>query len=881
MNHWRWPYQLRHRVRSLLARQQADAELDDELEFHLEARTALEIQNGKSPAEAQRIARQAMDGLQQKKEECRDMRRTSVIDNLVRDIRYALRGWRRNPAFTLSALGALALGIGANTAVFSVLQGVLLRPLPVHNPDRLVMIFDAFQQQGVDRGPACIADFLDWKARARSFQSLDAIAGQRFTLTGEGEAEQLAGSSVTAGVFDTLGVQPILGRAFAPGDDKPGAPRKTLISESLWRRRFRSDPAIIGRPIVLNGRPYTVNGVVSDNFQLGGNTDIWAILTLNPPTRRGPFFLRGIARLKPGITVEQAAAEMQTLARAVEQDTPRDYSRLNFPVAGLREVIVGDVRPLLWILSAAVVIVFLIAITNAANLMFARAATRQRETAIRLSIGAGRAQLVRQWLTEAALLALAGGVLGLALARAGVAALQFLAPEGLPRLNEITVDSGVLLFTLSAAAISALAFGLGPALAAARAPLSDSLKEGGRGGESHALRRLRSVLVIGQIGLSVLLLTGAGLFLRSLQQLGNVAPGFQVPPSQVLTMRVSPTGPRYNPTPNLAAYWDQLLARVRAVPGVANASIAITMPPDRLAFTDGYEIEGKPAPAGSEHPSVPVPFVSRDYFQTLGIPLLNGRTFDTRDRAGTPPVTVISETFARRHFPNENPVGRRIRHGNIQGNPFMEIIGVVGNVKYQGVETEDTPVYYELSDQSPSRPMWLLVRTQGDAAALTQTIRGEIRAIDPNVPVDRISTMVEALGESVSLPRFRGFLMSVFAAAALLLAAIGIYGLIAYSVAQRRQEIGIRIALGATRSGVIGLIVGQGGRLAIAGIGIGLAAAAATGRYLEKMLFGITPSDAVTFAAVPLLLAAVAILASLVPALRAAAIDPVTTLRQE
>lgn len=884
---WRkWFYTVPLRFRSFFRRSQVERELEEELRFHLEARIEQEMAAGKTAREARNAALRVMEGIEQRKEECRDMRHMNIIDNLIRDIRYAARSLARSPGFTLAALMALELGIGANTAVFSVVNSVLLRPLPYADPDRLVMVFDSFQQQGMERGPASIADFLDWKSQARSFHTIDAIANRSYTLTGDGEAEQIPGRSVTASFFETLGVRPLLGHTFAPGDDQPGRAQTVLISERLWQRRYGASPDIVGKEIVMNGRPFTVIGILPGSFRFYGDADAWSILTLDPPTRRGPFFIRGVARLKAGVTLDQAAKEMQSIAQGVERENPRDYTNLRFPVVDLREFVVGDVRPLLWVLSGAVLFVFLIAVANIANLMLARATARQRELAIRLSIGAGRGQLVRQLMTESLILALAGGALGLALAYWGVAALRWIGPNGLPRLAEIGVDSGVLLFTLLVSVASAVIFGLGPALSASRAPLTDGLKEGGRGGESQAHRRVRGVLVIGQAGISVLLLIGAGLLIRSFHLLGSVDPGFHAQPERVLTMLLSPTGPRYlspapvdgQPQPNraLAAYWDQILERIRTLPGVEAASIAITIPPDRVAFTDGYEIEGMPAPPGSVHPAVPVPYVSHDYFETLGIPLLRGRWFDERDQRDSPRVTIISEALARRHFPGENPVGRRLKHGS-----YMEIIGVVGDVKYQGVHNEDTPAYYELSAQVPTRPMWLLVRGRGDVQTLTMAIRREIRSLDPDVPVDRVGTMAQVLAESVSLPRFRSLLMSVFAATALLLAATGIYGVIAYSVAQRKQEIGVRMALGATRARVVGLVIGQGARLAAVGIALGIGGAIGLTRFLENMLFGIATSDIVTFASAPLLLAAVAIVASLVPALRAASIDPVTALRQE
>jgi putative ABC transport system permease protein len=804
----------------------------------------------------------------------------------MRDVRYAFRTLARNPGFTLAALVALALGIGANTAVFSVINGVLLRPLPYPGSERLVVIFDSFDQQGMEIGPACMADFLDWKARSRSFETLDAIATNRVTITGDGEAEQIVSMSVTANFFNTLGARPLLGRTFAAGEDQPGRTQTVVLSERLWRRRYGSDPAVLGKSTALNSRPHTIIGVMPAGSQFGQrDTDAWAILTLNPPTRRGPFFLRGMARLKPDVTLEQANADMQAIARDVERANPKDYRRLRYPVVLLRETIVGDVRPLLWVLSGVVFLVLLIAVSNVANLMLSRAAARRREIAIRLSMGATRAHLVRLSITESLVLSLSSSLVGVGLASGGVGALRWLAPPGLPRLNEISVDARVLAFTLLVSVASALILGLVPALGVSTATLGESLKEGSRGSTvARGHRRVLGSLVIAQVTLSVMLLVGAGLMIRSFSLLGRVDPGFQAAPEHVLTMLVSPTGARYRDAGNrgLAAYWEQLLDRVRTLPGIAAASIAISIPPDRLAFTDGFEIENRPEPSGSDYPAVPVPIVSQDYFKTLGIPLLRGRWFDHRDTAESPRVTVISETMARRHFSGEDPIGKRLKHGGrALTNPYMEIIGVVGDVKYQGLGGEDEPVYYEVTSQSPARPMWLLLRTHGDAQALVSAVRKEIRELDPDVPVARISTMTEALSDSVSLPRFRALLMAIFAATALMLAAIGIYGVIAYSVTQRTQEIGVRMALGATAASVLRLVVVQGSRLALVGISLGLAGAFGLSRVLKKMLFGVTTTDPLTFASVVLILGAVAVLASLIPAFRAARLDPVTALRRE
>jgi putative ABC transport system permease protein len=876
-------YTLPLRLRSIFRRSQVERDLDDELQFHLEQRIAHEIAGGRTPEDAHHAARRAMDGLDQRKEECRDMRRVNYIDNLLRDLRYAVRTLSRTPAFTIAAVLALALGIGANTAVFSVVNGVLLRPLPYGDPDRLVMVYDSFQQQGMERGPGCIADFLDWKARNHSFQSIDAVAGNRFTLMGDGEAEQIVGTSVTATFFDTLGARPLFGRTFSRGDDQPGRPQTVVLSERLWRRRYSANPNILGKEILLNGRSHTVLGVMPSTFQFGPRmAEVWTSLALNPPGRRGPFFVQGIARLKPGVTIQAAAVEMNSIAKAVERENPKAYGQLRFPVVGLRETVVGDVQPLLLVLTGAVLLVFMIAVSNVANLMLARAAARHREIAIRLSIGAGRGQLVRQFMTESLLLSLVGGALGVALAVSGVAILRVLNPRELPRIAEIAVDARVLIFTLLVSLASALIFGLAPALSASRTPPGDSLKETGRAGESRGRGRARGVLVVAQVAFSLLLLIGAGLLIRSFTLLSNVGPGFQAPPDRVLTMLLLPTGPKYRDPVVLRGYWTQLIDRVGTLPGVESASVSLCLPPDRISFTDGYEIEGQVLPPGIDNPAVPVSYVSSDFFKTLEIPLKQGRWFENRDHADAPRVAVISEAFARKHFTGENPLGRRLKHGgrNSQGT-FMEIVGIVGDVKYEGLESEMHPAFYEAADQQAARPMWLLVRTRGEASALTGAIRAEIRGLDPAVLVDSVATAAQVLADSVSLPRFRSLLMSIFAGTALLMAAIGIYGVIAYTVAQRTHEIGVRMALGATPTGVLRLVIGQSGRVTLIGIVLGVAGALSLTRVLKTMLFNITPFDTLTFASAVFVLGAVAVVASLAPALRASRVDPVTALHHE
>jgi predicted permease len=866
------------RLRGLGRGSALERDLDDEIQFHLAMRADSNRTAGMTDRQASQAAQKQFGNIELRKENLRGVWRFEMVENSWREARYAVRTLGRSPGFTLAALLALGLGIGVNTAVFSVVNSVLLRPLPFPESERLVMIFNSRPLLGIKSSGASMADYLDWRARSRSFQSLDIFNINRFTLTGGGEAEQIVGMSVTSTAFEALKVQPLFGRTFMAGEDEPGRPLAVVLSERFWHRRFASSRDVLGKEMTINGRPHTVIGVMPAGVEFGPrDVDAWATLTVIPPTRRGPFIYRGLARLKPGVSAEQAAAEMQSIARGVEREHPAGHAQLAYPVTPLNEVIVGRIRQFLWILSGAVLLVLLIAVSNVANLMLARAASRQRETAIRLSIGAGRGQLIRQFMTESILLSLGGGAIGYGLAIWGVATLRWLGPRDLPRLNEITVDGRVLAFTLLASLASALLFGLAPAFSASASALNESLKQGGRGGESRGQGRLRNGLVVAQVMLSVFLLIGAGLLIRSFALLGQVSPGFNAPPSAVLTMNVAPVGPRYKDRAALTVFWDQVLERVQSIPGVEAVSVAITLPPDRLDLTDDYEVESKPLPPGSQHQAVPVQYVSSDYFKTLEVPLLRGRTFNGQDREGTTPVTVISETMARRHFAGENPIGQRLKYG---GKP-LEIVGVVGDVQYQGLEREHVPVFYQAMAQTAQRRVWLVVRTRGVAHSLVPAVRQALHGLDPDVPVDRVGSMAETLTASLSLPRFRSLLMAVFAVTALLLAGIGIYGVIAYSVAQRRQEIGVRMALGATRANVLTLIIGQGSRLTLLGIAAGLAGAFVLATFLRTMLFGITPSDTVTFAGVALILGAVAIVASLIPALRASRIDPVTALRQD
>jgi predicted permease len=858
-----------------------DGQFAEEIEAHLEMHVRDLVESGLSPNEDRCQAIMKLGGVESTRQAYRDAEHLPWVENLLRDCRFTLRTLAKNPAFTVVALATLTLGIGASTAVFSVVESVLLRPLPYTDPDRLVWIHDGLTQGDRSGWSACMEDFLLWQTRAQSFAELAAFTGDHFALTGDGP-EELAGADVTARFFDTLGVRPLIGQTFTADADQPGRERTALISEHLWRSRYAARTDILDRSIVLDGQAVAVIGVMPSAFRfVFPDADVWRILPLTPPTRRGPFILRGIARLKPGVTLAEVNAEMAGLAQAVERADPKRLERLRYPVIGLTEAIVGKVRPLLVALAAAVALVLLIAVFNVGNLLLARAAAREHEIAIRLSIGAGRKRLIQQLLTESIVLALAGGGIGAFVAFICTRLLRASPPPGIPRLETLSIDGGVLLFTLLICILSGVAFGLVPAIGATRPNLSMVLQEGGRGGgEGLGRRRLRSIFVVTEIAIAAVLLAGAGLLIRSFLILGEVPIGFGARPDHLLTMQISPEGDTYGQQQRLAIYWRAVIREVSSLPGVDSAALSIWLPPDHAAMSDSFEIQGKTPPDGG--PVVPVPIVSNGYFRTLQIPLLRGRSFDGRDTPTSPSVTIISENLARRYFVGEDPIGKRLKHGGPQSNnPYREIVGVVGDVKYEGAGTQDEPVYYESSSQVPDRPMWLAVRTQDDPHGLIPAIRNRVAALDGNVPISHISTIDESMYASVALPRFRSILMGAFALIALLLAAIGIYGVMTYSVLQRTQELAIRLALGATRGNVIGRVVGHGIFLALCGIMIGSVGALGFVRTLRSMLFDVSASDPIIFSGVALLLFAVAVTASYIPALRAARKDPLQALRRE
>jgi predicted permease len=874
------------RIGSLFNRRQGDRELTDELnsllQMHIEENIALGMESG----EAHRRALIRLGGLSSIQEQYRDRRGIPLLETAVQDIRYGLRTLRKNPGFTSVAVLALALGIGANSAIFSVVYGVLLRPLPYPDSGRVAMVYAHFSPQDVEHGTMSIADYLDLKASNTAFEdpALTSYSGWHADIRSPGQPpESVPVARVTPNFFTALRATPMLGRLMRSDEDSPASGQVAILSERLWRRRFSANTNVIGQQVNIEGRQCTVIGVMPDWFRFWPNTELWMNLQISPPNRRGPYPFIGLGRLKPGVTFEQAQAETNAIAQRIEQQHPNSYSHLSFPVVPLHEAVVGRVRPALLVMSGAVFLVLLIAVVNVANLLLARASTREREMAVRIAMGAGRGRIVRQLLTESVLLALAGGTAGLALARGGIALLRWWNPGNLPRADEIRLDGHVLLFTFLVSLATGVVFGLVPALQSSKTELNFAMKEGGRSGAAGSVgrRRTRSLLVVTEIALSLILLVGAGLLLRSFILLQQVKTGVQAPLTNVLTMQVAVNQSDYPDDAKGVAFYNQLLDHVRNLPGVEGVAISTSLPPDNQWDSDTFQVEGQPW-TQAEFPSATCPIVTGDFFRTLGVPLIEGRSFSERDKPNSPPVVIISQTLAKQYFGGQSPIGRHFKQsGTDLENPWEEIVGVVGDVKYTGLDGAPEPAYYQSAEQNFSNRTYMVVHTATPASAMASTLPKELRDFDPDLVVSRVGTMEKSVSESVAQPRFRTSLLALFAAVALVLAAIGIYGVISYSVAQRTSEIGIRMALGAERGDVLRIVIGQGLRLVMAGVTIGAVGALALTRLLSGLLFGINPTDPFTFGVVAGLLTGIGIVACYVPARRAMSINPIEALRYE
>jgi putative ABC transport system permease protein len=801
---------------------------------------------------------------------------------LLSDVRYAIRLLIGRPGFTTVAILTLALGIGATTAIFTVVHAVLLSPLPFRDADRLVQV----RITGRDAAtyPLPDTDFLAWRSQNQTAEAVAVFDNASTTITGEGAPERVASSAVTDRFFDVLGARPLLGRIFQEGDDKPGTPKTAVLSHVLWMRRYHGDPAIVGRTVLLSAEPHVIVGVMPASFSYPpGNKELWRILHVNEPRRRGPFYTWGVARLKPGISIRELRANLGVVSAGLKRQYPgpEDWTMDALP---LHEALVGDIRPILYVLFGAVGFLLLIATANVANLLLARAASREREIAVRSSLGAGRARIVAQFLTESVVLGVAAGLAGLALAFWGTRALIALAPEGIPRLEEVGMSVPVFLFALAAASICGVAFGLAPALRASSTPLVETLKDGGRSVAGARHRGVQRMLVVSEIALALMLSVGAGLMVRSFIALQHVSPGFE--PSHLLTFRLSLPRTQYTDRVAQRSFYTRLLQKLEALPGVQAAALTISLPPNLLEMTDNFMVEGQVLPANQSAPVGPLLFVNETYFGALGAPLVRGRFFTERDDDKASDVVIINETLAKQYFPNVDPVGRRLKNGGPErpigpNNSWNTIVGVVGDINYSGLDAPPEPAVYFPFRQATTNNQYVVVRTAGDPRSLAAAARAVVADLDKDLPVANLRTMDELMTASVAPPRFRTILVSMFAVVGLLLAGIGIYGVMAYAVTERTHELGVRMALGADRLDVLRMVLGEATSLAAAGVVLGLAGAFAATRLIQSLLFGVTPTDTATFAGIAALLVATALIASYLPARRATRVDPMVALRYQ
>ena len=813
------------------------------------------------------------------------------MNTLIQDIRFGLRMLLKSPSISIVATIALALGIGANTAIFSVVNAVLLRPLPFPDPDSLVAVFETVPQRGLQRGSHSYPNFFDVRAQNTTFERMACYHSSNFIMTGRGEPARLQGAMVTADLFPLLGVAPLLGRTFHPDEDKPSDARVVILSHTLFKNRFGSDPSLLNQVITLDGRGYTVVGVMPPAFEFPIQNDpveLWTTIAADaagssPVTaQRGAHFLRVIARLKSGVSPEQAQSELTAVAARLEQQYPDENTHRSLRLEPALAALVGDIRPALLILLGAVACVLLIACANVANLLLARATSRHKEMAIRAAMGASRLRVIRQLLTESVLLSLVGGAAGLLLAVWWSDLLIALGKDDIPRAVQVGIDARVLGFTAGVSLITGLIFGLAPAFHSSKTELVESLKEGGRGtGEGARRNKVRNVLVVGELAIAVVLLIGAGLLIQSLWRLQRVNSGLR--PENVLTFNVGLPEVKYT-SHKQSQFFIDLKSRLEATPGVQAASTIFPLPLSGDRFSISFEVEGRPVEP-KDQPSADFFTTGVGYFRAMGIPIVRGRDFDDHDKHGSTPVIIITETFARQHFPNEDPIGKRIEPGisSIEGEDSVmrEIIGIAGDVRNRSLNTEARAAYYVPQTQVPFSQMVAVTKTTGEPRALIPAVTNVVAGMDQDLPLFSVKSMEEYLSASVAAPRFSTTLLSIFAAVALVLTVVGLYGVMSYSVAQRTSEIGIRLALGAQSRDVLVMIVKQGGLLVALGLAIGLAVAYALTRWIASLLFGVTAKDPFTFIAVAGLLALVALLACYIPAWRATKVDPMEALRCE
>jgi putative ABC transport system permease protein len=878
-----WLNILKARLRGLLRREAVLEDIEDELRLHLDMEEQANIQRGMKPEEARLAALRSFGNVGRITDLAYEVRGGGMLESIWQDLRFAVRTLRKNPAFSIVAVLTLALGIGANTAIFSVVNTVLLKPLPFKDSNRLVIVWETNQQKGQQRDQVSSGNFADWQNQNQSFEDSAAYFNWTNNLTGLDYPERLKSALVTGSFFQTLGVNAALGRTLQPDDAQTDRDNVVVLSDGLWKRRFGAAPDIVGNTITLSRTAIVVVGVMPPDFRFPDkNTDLWLPFTLTSRhlQDRAGKFLKVVARLKPGIDIRQAQVDLDTIAGHLEQHYPATNTGCGVRISPLQSDEVRDIEPTLLVLLGVVGFVLLIACANVTNLLLTRAASRRKEMAVRSALGASRGRLLRQLLAESLLLSLAGGAVGLFLAQMGVQVLTSLTLAEIPRLDQIGVDGLVLGFTFAACILTSLICGLMPAVSASKTDLQDALKEGGRGLTGSSSRRLRHLLVVFEIALSLVLLVGAGLMISSFLRLQAVAPGFDS--ESMLTMTMWLPGSKYPQSQQQTEFFQQVIDRVKAVPGVQSVSAIQDLPLRRNRMGFEFFIENRPLPSSDEKQDAAYRVIGPDYFRVMSIPLIAGRDFSERDNRESPPVLIINQTMAR-YWEDENPIGKRIRFGGDDA-PWYEIVGVAGDIKHMGLDEEEGPAIYQPHAQKTFdflRWMTLVVRTSTDPMSLAGTLRTQVQALDNDQPVYEIATMNDILSQSVAKPRFSTLLLGLFAVVALSLGAVGTYGVLAFTVAGSTREIGIRMALGARPIEVHRLVFGQGLKLVISGVVLGLVAAFALTRILSSLLFIIEPTDPLTFASIPLLLIVVAMLACWIPARRATKVDPLEALRYE
>ncbi len=887
----KWFNILRDRLRALRQRETVLNDIDREMRSHLELQVEANIKAGMSPGEAREKAMRSFGNVNRAVDAAYDVKGGGVFETLMQDIRYGIRMLAKHKSFTAIAVITLALGIGANTAIFSVVNELLLRPLPYGDPERIVMLWEV-TPEGRHQNTTSRANFRRWREQSTSYENVAAFTDQRLNLTGSGEPEELSVQFATAEFFKVLGVDPLFGRTFLPEDDKPESPAIAVLSYGLWQRRFGGQPNIIGQTITLNAFKFTIVGVMPPNFQFhikqrsgtGRPAELWTVLPMptGPGVNERGRFLSAVGRLKPGVTREHAEAELRTIEARLSDEAPQFNKNYSAEVLPLREQFFGNVRRPLWLMLGAVGFVLLIACANVANLLLSLATSREKEIAVRAALGARRGRIVRQLLTESLLLALLGSVLGLGLAWLGIKALMLISPRDLVSLQTVSLNTTVLLWTLGVSLLTGIIFGLAPALHISRLNLNDSLKEGGKSesGQASGSRRLRNALVVSEIALAVVLLASAGLLIRSFVRLQQVDRGFET--DNILSMVIRLPEAKYQQDPQLVTFFAQALDRIRQLPGVRSAGMVNHLPLyGGLGSNTGFKILGRPEPPPGQGPGTDVRVVDAGYFPTMGIPLLRGRNFSDLELKEPKHVILINEVLARKYFADEDPIGKRLDVAMFEKPTPAEIIGVVGNVRYDSLIDELPPaVYFPHPDLAYSF-MTLVIRTDGEPSAIAPAVQREIRGLDPNQPISDVRTMNQVMSEWVARSRFNTLLLALFAALATLLSAVGIFGVMNYSVALRTREIGLRLAVGAQPRQVLLLILKQGFVLTIVGVVFGLAAAFALTRLLSGLLFGVTAVDVTTFTTISLVLVIVSLLACYLPARRAMQIDPLSALRYE